>query len=207
MVHVGEMVEFSFVLVDPLSGRLKDPSSLADYCAATIGNERVEAEPDVDGRFRFSFAFAGLFPGDGIKMNAAAYRQRGSRDFMKVRDRWLESDSPYDRPDKKVAADSITFSVYQAVVDFAMEGPPENLDPDTGVLRFRRGDGSISSVYVDRPNRPGFELTGPQPDGRYQVFYRPTGEDLNHTQTTDVDFTIYDRSGQPHNVSLTLETP
>lgn len=206
MVHVGEEVHFQLVLVDAL-GRFIQPLGLADYCVTIFGGRRIETTPDIHGCFRFSIPFTGVEPGQKFKVTATAYRQRGGRDFMKIRGRWLQSDSPYEIRDKKVAADSIVFTAYEVPIEFNIVRPPDDLDPETGVMRIRRADGSTTSVYVDKPDRPGFVLTGPEPSGYYRITYRPTGQELNPTGTTDVTLTIYDRAGQPHEASLLIETP
>ncbi len=206
MVHVGEEVEFQFVLVDVLR-HFVHPMGLADYCVTLIGDERMETTPDVHGYFRFSYPFAEFQPGQKIKVTTKAYRQRGGRDFMKIRGHWLQSDSPYEIRDKKVAADSIVFTVYESLIEFTVVRPPDDLDPETGVIRIRRADGTTKSVYVDKPGRPGFVMSDPGPDGFHHVTYRPRGTELNPTGTTDVTLTIYDRSGQAHHAALTVETP
>jgi len=206
MVHVGEQVAFHFVIVDSF-GRFVHPLGLADYCVTFFGNERIEATPDIEGFFQFSLPFDRIRPGQTTKVTTTAYRQLGGRDFVKIRGEWLRSDSPYEIGDRKVASDSIIFTAYEVLIELRIVRPPDDLDPETGVLRICRDDGACTSVYVDLPDRRGFTLTGPGPDGYYRVRYQPVGNELNPTGTTDVRFTIYDQSGQPHHASLTIETP
>ncbi len=206
MVHVGETVEFDFVLQDS-SRRLVPPSGLADYCAALVGRDRIEIEPDLAGHFRFSHKFDDVDPGDKIEVVATAFRQRGRRDFMQVRGRWLANESPVDRPDKAVGSDSLRLTVYQRSFELSIAQPPDVLNPATGALRIRRTDGTTTIVYVDRPHRPGFTLTGPGPDGYVHIRYLPSGDELNPSGTTDVEFVIYDVAKQPHRTVVTLDTP
>jgi hypothetical protein len=203
---VGEEVSFDFVLQNT-NRQLVPPTGVADYCAAMIGSQRLESESDEFGHFTFRHRFDGVQPGQEFDIRATAYEQRGSRDFMKVGGQWLEAESPYSVADRKVAEDSIRLSIYQSLVDLRIVRPSDDLDPETGVLRIRRTDGSSTAVYINRPNRPGFTLEGPSPDGYYRVTYPPSGDDLNKTGTTDVDFTIYDLAGQRHTVATTLDTP
>lgn len=205
-VHVGEEVQFDFVLTDWRNRRLT-PIGIADYCVATIGSRRVEAEPDLEGHFQFSHAFTNVVPGDTIVVEAGAFRQRGGRDYMKVRDEWMRSDSPFEEPDKRVARDSIRFKVYSVPIEITLPPSPDEFDPDTGVLRIRRRDGSTTSVFIDRPSRPGFTLDGPDDAGRYTVRYVPDGNVLNPSGTTRVEFTIYDTGGRPHRGTVVLDTP
>ncbi len=204
--HVGEQVRFDFILQDWLQ-RFVHPTGLADYCVATIGGKRIETEPEPAGHFRFDYLFDRVQAGDEIEVRATAYRQRGGRDFMKVHGQWLKSDSPYEEDDRRVAGDKIVLTFYEAIVELSMVRPPDDLDPETGVMRIRRSDGSTTSVYIDRPRRPGFRIAGPEPDGYYRVSYKPVGTQLNPIGTTDVEFTIYDQGGQRHYVSTKLGTP
>lgn len=206
MVHAGEQVEFNFVLVDSF-GRFVHPLGLADYCVTFFGNERIEATPDVEGVFRFAIPFDRIHSGQKAKVTTTAYRQREGRDFVKIRGQWLRSDSPYEIADRIVAGDSIVFTAYEVLIELRIVRPPDDLDPETGVLRLCRDESTCTSVYVDMPDRPGFALTGPHPDGYYRVRYQPTGNELNPSGTTDVRFTIHDRSGQQHYASSTIETP
>jgi hypothetical protein len=212
MAHVGETVQFDFVLTD-IWGRFVAPTGLADYCVAMIGSERAEAEPDERGHFRFSYALDRARPGEKVPVTATAYQQRGSRDHMKIRGQWLTADSPYAEPDRKIAGDSIQLTIYQTKVEMKIVRPADDLDPESGVLRLQRGDGTAAPVYtgtpvyIDKPGRPGFRLDGPEPNGYYRVEYQPTGEQLNPTGTTEVEFSVYDLGGQRHVVSQTLSTP
>ena len=206
MLHAGEEVRFDFILLD-LFGRFADPVGYMDYCVALIGGERIESEPDSTGRCRFKHTFNRVRPGERIEVPATAYRQRGQRDFLKVRGRWLHGESPYDIADQRVAHDSIRFTVYVAPIELSLARPPDDLQPETGVLNIRRSDGTSTSIYIDRPHRPGFSITGPEPDGYYRVRYVPSGTELNPIGTTEVEFVVYDTAGHPHYASTTLDTP
>ena len=206
MAHVGEEVKFDFVLTD-WAGRWLDPLGIGDYAAAYIGGERIEATPDVNGHFQFGYTLDQVGPGDRIKVKATAFRQRGGRDFMKIRGQWLQSDSPYEEPDQAIASDAIQLAVYQVPIELTLVRPADDLDPENGVLRLRRMNGLTTSVFIDRPGRPGFTITGPEPDGYYRISYQPTGNELNPVGTTEVEFTIYDTLGQPHYAHATLKTP
>ena len=172
-----------------------------------IGSERTEAEPDERGHFRFSYALDRARPGDKVPVTATAYQQRGSRDHMKIRGQWLSADSPYAEPDRQIAGDSIQLTIYQTKVEMKIVRPADDLDPESGVLRLQRLDGTAAPVYIDKPGRPGFRLDGPEPHGYYRVEYQPSGEQLNPTGTTEVEFSVYDLGGQRHVVSQTLSTP
>jgi hypothetical protein len=206
MVHLGEEVPFDFVLQD-WQHKLMSPVGFADYCVAMIGSERIETEYDVYGHFRFSHKFSNVEPGQKVKVEATAYQQRGGRDFMKIRGQWMHSDSPYEETDREVARDAINLSVYEAPIDLSVARPPDDLDPDSGVLRIRRHDGSTTSVFIDRPTRPGFTMTGPEPDGYYHVRYTPHGDELNPIGTTDIEFVIHDVAGQKYEVPALITTP
>ncbi len=205
-VHVGEEVAFDFVLSDSRN-QLVSPTGLADYCATMVGAQRIEAEPDAYGHFAFRHRFDHVRDGDVIEVRSEAFQQFGSRDFVRVGQQWLETDSPYSVADKKVAGDSIRLTIYQSQVNMQMARPPDDLDPATGVLRFRKADGSSSAVYIDRPGRPGFVVEGPDESGLYRIRYSPSAGELNKSETTEAEWTVYDLSGRRHTVTQTLETP
>ena len=203
--HVAENVKFDFVLTDWLGKRL-DPTGLADYCVAIFDRERIEIELHPNGYFRFEHPITAA-PDTSIPVEVTAYRQLAGRDLIKVGDQWLVSSSPFELPDRKVASASVTLLVYQCEVRLRMPRPPDDLDPETGVMRIYRDDGSSTSVYIDRPGRLGFRITGPGPDGYYDITFNPSGEMLNDHGTTKVDFRIHDLAGQRHECSAPIETP
>lgn len=206
MVLVGETVEFDFILLDSF-GRFVNAFGHADYAMAVVGGEKAECEPGLKGRFTFRHQFDSVHAGQSVNVFATAFRQRGRRDYVKIRGEWVRGESLYDAPDQAVASDSIHFTAYEAPIQLTIVRPPDNLEPETGVLTIRRSNGTSRSVYIDRPHRPGFTITGPEPDGYYRIQYLPMGEELNSGGTTEVEFVIYDTANQPHYASTTLETP
>jgi hypothetical protein len=206
MVHVGEEVRFDFVLQD-WRKRFIDPTGVADYCVVTLEGERHEVGPDLMGHFQFSHLFDRVEPGRDVNVEAIAMRQRGHRDFMRIRGQWEHSDSPYEEADQAIAGDSVRLLVYERPIALRVVRPADDLDPETGVLKIRRDNGPTTSVFIDRPGRPGFTIIGPEPDGFYRITYRPKGSELNPIGVTEVELTIYDMVGQPHYASTTLETP
>lgn len=205
-VYVGEDVEFEFVLQD-WTGKFVRPTAIVDYCVAQIGDERLETEPDLLGRFRFQHTFEEMDEGDVMTVCATAYRQNGSRDFVRVRGEWLKGNSRYDSPDEKVTGDCVTLVAYRCNIELAIPKPDFSLDFHTGVLKLKRSDGQITSVYIDRPGRSGFHAIGPEPDGRYFIRYTPNGHELSPTGETEVEMLIHDSSGQVHTIRETVETP
>jgi len=203
--HVGETVEFDFVLTDWL-GRRVDPTGIADYCVAQFDRERIEVELHPNGYFRFARPI-NFASGTSLKVDMTAYRQLAGRDLIKVGDQWVAGNSPFEQPDRKVASDSVTLDVYQSDIRLRMPSPPDDLDLETGVMRIYRDDGSNTSVYIDRPGRPGFTITGPGPDGFYEINFQPAGHMVNNHGTTKVDFLIHDLAGQRHGLSVTIDTP
>ncbi len=206
MAHVGETVQFDFVLTN-WRGQFLSPTGIADYCVAMVGGERMEAEPDANGHFRFSYPLNRVPAGEKLEVTAAAFKQRDSRDSMKIGGQWLRADSPYAQPDRKVAGDAVQLTIYQTAVSIKIARPADDLDPESGVLRFHCIHGGEGLVYVDMPGRPGFKISGPEPEGYYRLEYRPTGGQLNPTGTTEVEFSIHDLGGQRRVVSQALNTP
>ncbi|UCF32364.1 MAG: hypothetical protein JSV78_08505 [Phycisphaerales bacterium] len=206
MVYVGEQVEFDFVLTDGF-GNFVHPDGVADYIAAFIGGERIQADYDLSGHFPFSYRFDTVKPGDEVSVKAVAYKQNHSRDFMLVAGTWMQSESPYEVPDTKVASDDVALEAYEASIELTVPQPKRDLDPSTGVIRIRRNDGMTTSVFVSTALRPGFSITGPQPGEVYRIRYVPKGDEVNPTGQTDVELTIYDMAGQPHQVTAKIDTP
>lgn len=206
-VHVGETVEFSFVLKKPLSNDSIDARGIADYCAFTIGGDRIEAEMDMAGGFKTEYSFAGVESGVQVEVLAEAFAMRDDRDFMQISGKWLQTESPYNKPDKRVARARVVLSTYQCVVRFKLPKPEHAYDLGTGKLTFRCREGRNVSVFEHRPPRTGFEISPENADGSRWVAYLPTGDQLNPTGTTEVEFSIYDVAGNRTTFTDTLQTP
>jgi|GEM_PF-2382821 len=208
--HVGEEVQFDFVLHDPLHPFQEAPLSplgIADYCVAIIGNERIETEPDMRGHFSFSHRFTDVRTGQTVLVEAAAYRLKGRRDYMRIAGQWVRGSSPYDKPDKRVAADSVRLQFYEAPIEIVLEPSGDDWLIEAGRLDIRRLDGTVSTVLPDRLDRRGFTMSGPDTAGRYRVKYVPSGTELNPTGSTQAVFIISDRSGKTHRLEETILTP
>lgn len=205
--HVGEQVRFSFILIDPLLNRLLDPYGYADYCMATVGEDCIQCEPDLGGRFRFEHRLTGAEPGQTIRVTASAYRQRGRRDFMRVGDTWLRGESRFDEPDRKFRSDSLFLHVYQSLIRVRLPAGQAPFDFEGGDLRLIKSDGTVSPVYLDRAGRPGFTVEGPDQQGAYTIVYLPKGTELDACGQTDVRFMVHDLAGQPHSAGGVIPTP
>lgn len=205
-VHVGETVEFDFVLHDGMH-RFVSPGGVADYCVAKLGETRLEAVPGPRGHFNFSHTFKDVLAGDIVEVRVDAYRQRGGKDYVEIGEKWFVTQTFSQDPDARVAGASLRLTAYQSVVSFRLARPADDFDPETGVLRLRKPDGTTTSVYVNRTTRPGFLLDGPEPAGYYRVSYEPRGHEVAATGKTDVTFTIYDVAGQRHVKRLEIDTP
>ncbi|MFQ5491014.1 MAG: hypothetical protein ACE5GE_09860 [Phycisphaerae bacterium] len=206
-VHVGETVRFDFILVGRFQKRLLDPYGLADYVMAQIGEHRVQCEPDLGGHFQFEHRFSGVRPGQQIEVTVTAYRQHGNRDFIQAGKHWLRGDSSVDEPDPKVCQARITLEFYQARLEATLPGGGSPLEPESGKLRLFGRNDRVSSVFVDRPNRRGFALSGPDASGNYTLVYEPDGDEIDPSGQTEARFIIYDLAGQQHTFELTLATP
>jgi len=205
-VHVGETVTFDLVLLNAW-GRFRPPADVADYAVLQIEKQRYEAEPDAQGHFVFQHRFDRVKPGDKFKVQASIYRQHGARDFVNIRNEWHAIDQVGPQKDKRIAAADVEFVFYQAAFEQKLAAPPDDLDPDSGVLRLHRRDGSGTAVYIHRDLRPGFTLTGPGADGYYRLTYQPKAAELNPTDSTPVEFTVYDVAGRKHVSEWILPTP
>jgi len=142
-----------------------------------------------------------------VTVRTEAFKQHGHRDFVFVAGEWLRGTSAADQTDMAVAAAEIDLVLYEALIDLTVPRPLREWDVETGVLRVIRGDGATTPVYVDRPGRPGFKLTGPDGQGNYRVTYVPDGLQLNPVGSTRVEFTMSDLSGQRHQQVSEIMTP
>jgi len=131
----------------------------------------------------------------------------GGKDYVEIGGQWLATQTFSQEPDARVAGDSLRLTAYQSVVSFRLTRPADDFDPETGVLKLRKPDGTTTSVYVNRASRRGFLLEGPEPSGYYRVLYEPRGREVAATGKTDVTFTIYDVAGQRHVEQLEIDTP
>jgi len=206
-IHVGETVEFSFVLKKALAKESVDASGIADYCVFSIGGDRVEAELDEAGVFKTEYKFAGVEDGQQVQVVATAYSTQDDRDFMQIAGKWLQTESPYNKPDRRIASASVLLNVYQGVVRFKLPKPEDAYDLGTAKMTFRCAGDRLVSVFEHRPPRNGFEISDENADGSRWVAYLPTGDQLNPTGTTDVEFSIYDVAGNRMTFTETLQTP
>ncbi len=207
MVHVGEHVDFSFILTKGLiKRRPRDPMGTADYCIAMAGSERIEAELDVmTGHYRFAFDVVDLQPGDTINVSSAAYRRSGVRDLQQIGDTWVRADDPFDQPDRVMASGSVALSVYRTEIELPV-GDSE-LDLVGGRLEIHRNDGKIAVVFHETTTDRGFTVSEPDDDGVVKIIYAPTADNVNKTATTYVRFRALDGSGKEQVYDGQIPTP
>lgn len=204
--HVGESVQFDFVLKD-WKGALAPPTVLADYCVFTIGTDHIAVEASPLGHFSCGFRFDSFHPDNVVNIEAVAYRQRGARDWVKARGQWIQSSTPGDEADISVARDALRMRIYQAEFVLKVSRAADDPDPSTGLLRFSTDTDRTATFALDRNGSRGFRLDGPDPDGSYVVRFEPPAEALAPTGRTSVVFTIKDRAGQTHVFDSTMDTP
>ena len=98
-------------------------------------------------------------------------------------------------------------TAYALTLEFPLKAPNSQLDTESGVLRIRRNDGSEIVRYIDRPHRRGFTVEGPDTRGSYLVRYAASGDELNSTGQTSVEFDVHDRDGRRISQTRVLDTP
>lgn len=205
-VHVGETVEFSFVLKQPLRAERLGAAGRADYCIFEIGDERYDVDRDEYGGFRTAHTFDQAAAGDIVTVRATAYRQNEQRDHMRIAGEWVENKSPYDKKDTRVAGGAIHLKVYQATLRVHVSPSADTLDFSTGQLTLRRYDQGITTVFQQRPLRRGFGVER-HSGGGWWVVYHPVGNEINAYGVTPYEFSVYDFGGNRHVYSGELETP
>jgi len=204
--HIGETVTCSLILRESFKKERLSLLGVADYAAAQISSDRVEAEPQ-SGRFVFRYTFKDVDPGRTVKVSARAYRIRKKKDYMKIQGQWLRSQSPYELPDRNVGADSLKLRFYQSRIEYSFEAPRTKLDWATSRLVITRKDKQISTVLMEKANRSGFTVNGPDRKGRYCIQYFPLAEQVNKTGETSVALYVLDINGQQHTYKFEFDTP
>ena len=172
-----------------------------------VGSDRVEADIDERGGFHAEYSIDRARPGETIRVSATAYRQREGRDYMKIAGSWLQNQSPNNKPDRKVVGASVKLFVYQSHIRFELPRSADEYDFSTAQMVIRRADGSHTVVYEHRPPRIGFTRTHREEGGGWWIDYSPSGDEVNPTGTTEVEFSIYDLAGNRHFFKKTIETP
>ncbi len=204
--HVGETVEFSFMLTEALGTEPIHAFGVADYCTFRIGDRRMDTDIDNRGGFRTRCTMDRYAAGDSVKVSATAYRERDARDQMLIAGEWITNESPNNKPDDFVATASLRLDVYQSHVRIVLPPNADGYDFSTARMILRRADGSRTMVFEHRPPRTGFAVS-PQAGGGWLVDYAPAGDEVNHSGTTDVEFSVYDRANNRHVQTVEIETP
>jgi hypothetical protein len=208
MVYVGEEVGFSFVLTDgPFGKKPRDPFGVVDYCVASVGQERVQAETDGLGHFRFVYTVLDHQAGDVIQVRAGAYVEKGVRDMRLIGDRWVRADNPMDYVDQLFAGDSIELTVYQTAVELKVSDPDRSLDMSRGKLGIIRDDGSEHWVVAEDGGAAGYSYASIDTPAGWLVSYVPTAQHVNKRGTTRVRFVVDETGGGVRTFEGFIPTP
>ena len=205
--HVGENIALSFILRQKFQKNRIDVLGVADYAVANILEERIEVGPDIHSAFLFTHRLAGTKAGQVVTVEVAARQTRGSRDYMKIRGTWRRSISAAEEPDTLVAHDSIKLRIYQSRIDYRFSKPQVDLDWSTARLVITRSDEKVSSVFMDRPVRPGFTMNGPDQNGDYRIQYFPLADQVNKTGMTRAALKVIDVNGLEQSHEFEFDTP
>ena len=206
LVHVGETVQFSFVLKKALATEGMHAEGVADYCVFNIGGDRLQADINELGTFRATYTFDRAAPGDVIPVKATAYRQYNQRDRMEIHGEWLKNQSPNNEPDQPLASASIRLTAYQSEVRLHLPPSPDDYDISTGRLVLRPNPDALVPVYAGEPGVRGF-TAAPAEDGGWIITYQPDGTEVSPYGLTQVEFSVYDLAGRERVFTDTLETP
>ena len=201
-VHVGEQIDISYALY----------GGNADYavpCSWTrSGKSRVSLAAE-RGRFLFEkIRFNEPTPPERpLVLQAAAYRERGERDVMDMDGQLLRRESPYDNADQKVASATLKLHVYQSNLAIQVPADPAGYKWDTGKLVLYADPERPAEVRMARDYRKGFHVDGPTATGTFVIAYEPTAEQVKHTDSTRVVFTVLNAAGREHRQEIWLPTP
>ena len=200
-VHVGEQIDVSYALY----------GGEADYAVLNIdpiGKSRVSLAAE-RGRFVFAkIRFSEPTPPERpLILRAAAYRERGERDVMDMDGQLLRRESPYDNADQKVASATLKLHVYQSNLAIPIPADPAGYKWDTGKLLLYADPEHPAEVRLGRDYRKGFRVDGPTAAGTFVIAYEPTAEQVKHTDSTRVVFTVLNAAGGEHRQEVWLPTP
>ena len=205
--HVGETLKFSLILRERLRAGRIAALGITDYASINILEERIEVRPNINSEFLFEHRPVGLEPGRVVTVRAAAFKVKGTKDYMKIRGTWHRSFSPIDEPDRLVGRGAIRLRGYQSRIEYAFLKPRVDLDWSSARLVITRRDGQVSTVFADQPHRPGFTMNGPDRSGYYHVRYLPLAEQVNKTGTTRAALKVLDVNGVQQTHDFEFDTP
>lgn len=140
-----------------------------------------------------------------------AYRQAGAVDGAPD-----GSPSPAATTTSPAAADPsdvllqmrrLELRAYQANIRLSVPWLGVPWDWDGAVMRIIRGDDSETTIRRAGIMEDGFTALGPDVANRYWVTFDPTAAMINHTGTTQVQFTIRDEKGSPYVRRIDVPTP
>lgn len=200
-VHVGELFDVSFALY----------SGTADYAVLRIeplGRNKVVTTAD-RGRFVFhDLCFdEPTPPRKPLVLRAAAYLERGQRDFMDYDGQLLGRESPFDTTDQKIAGTTLKLHVYQSRLAIAIPADAGGYNWQTAKLLLYADPEHPSEIRLGREYRRGFRIEGPSAAGSFVVAYEPTADQIKHTDQTRAVFTVLNAAGNEHRQEVWLATP
>lgn len=208
VAQVGETVHFDVVLLDPWRPFQKTPISpigMADYAVLRFADVRIEADFDDRGHFPFTYRFDGVARGTTLRITADVYQQYGRRDYMRVLDQWVRSESPSEVEDRRVASDVVHLEFTQPVFEFRLAAASRAWRFETARIDIRVTDGVTRTVLPHAGGR--LNVNGPDAAGAVVLSYEPAADEANAIGTTTATLTIEDAAGHVHRVEATAQTP
>lgn len=141
---------------------------------------------------------------------ATSYMRRGRYDWVydKTTKEWYEHVGYRDRADSITGEKGMTIRCYRIQLKVPVPAPAGK--PKAVTLKLTKEDGT--SIKVPRrksliSEERGFVLVGPDEEGKYEVRYTPTHNEVNRTGFTDVVVLVEHPNGKVTEIKQRWRTP
>jgi hypothetical protein len=198
-IHDGERVKLEFgskvgscdyaIMHDEATGRWED-------CG-----------PPINSQFEWRHDFAGEKGGLGRRrISVTGYTIQGRRDAMPIRGVLVESPGE-DEKDVAWAGASAWVELYQSELRMRISLPEGSPDWSLSKLTLRRRDGVESRVSLRSAGKSGFEVSGPDTDGAWEIVFHPSFDQVNSSGDSAAELSVADERGKTHHFDVQLFTP
>jgi hypothetical protein len=199
-VHVGERVQMAF----------RSRLGVCDYAMIhDESNDRWEdCGPPINGFFEWRQTFSNEKGSAGRRrIKVTGYTIQGRRDAMPVRGALLESAGKDDEADLPWAGITVWVDIYQSELRMRVRLPEGTPDWALSKLTIRRQDGTESRVTIRRAGQPGFEVSGPDAEGVWELTYQPAFDQVNASGHTAAVLSVADERGKTIDFEAEIPTP
>ena len=198
-VHTGERVEMTF----------RSKIGSCDYAIMhDESSDRWEdCGPPINGQFDWPHDFAAEKESVGRRrISVTGYTIQGRRDAMPIRGALVDSPGE-DEKDVVWAGATAWVEVYQSELRLRIRLPEGSPVWTLSKLTIRRQDGVESRVSLRGAGKPGFEVSGPDTEGAWEIVFQPAFDQVNPSGDTAAQLSVADERGMTHRFDAQLSTP